>query len=229
MKNIIYSAKDGYNTIAEYYDDWKWQKFWKNYEFPIIESWVENLVIGKGLDAGSGTGNNLGLFLDKGHNVTAIDISSSMLDVCKNKYKKFISTGKLNCIELDLLNLFENRKSYDWIICNRVLSNIENIDNVFRVFASIIKDNGECLISDVHPLHCYDQTNMFFENKQIVIETFKHPIKLVDNLAKMNKFKIMEFKELYYADLVKSNTLIEFDYLKDQKSPIFFYYILKKY
>ena len=47
MNNIIYSAKDGYNAIAQYYDDWKWQKFWKRNEFPIIKHWANDLKIGK--------------------------------------------------------------------------------------------------------------------------------------------------------------------------------------
>lgn len=228
MNKILYSAKDGYNIIAEYYDEWKWQKFWKNNEFPLIESWANNLVIGNGLDAGSGTGNNLGLFLSKGHYVSALDISKSMLEICKKKYECFSLNGKLNCIELDLLNLFEIRKSFDWITCNRVLSNIENIENVFRVFASVIKENGECFISDIHPLHKYDYTKIACGNKKIAIETYKHPIAYIDKLITKNKFKVIEYKEFCYDDLVKDNELIEFDCLKKQKTPIFFYYILRK-
>jgi 2-polyprenyl-3-methyl-5-hydroxy-6-metoxy-1,4-benzoquinol methylase len=228
MNEIIYSAKAGYNTIAQYYDEWKWQKFWKTYEYPIIENWAKKLQIGKVLDAGSGTGNNLNPFLNANHEVTALDISKSMLDICKIKFATYISTGKLECVELDLLNLIENRRKYNWIICNRVLSNIQNIDNIFRIFSSIIKEEGECFLSDVHPLHKYENTNIVLNNDRIVIETYKHPIVKIERLIKQSNFEIVEFKEFCFSDLKDENNIIEFEYLHEQETPIFFYYLLRK-
>jgi len=224
----VYSAKDGYNMIAEYYDDWKWQKFWKKNEFPIIKHWANNLKIGKGLDAGTGSGNNLEVFLNIGHEVTALDISKAMLEICKTKYPTFISNGKLDCLELDLLNLLSCRHSFDWITCNRVLSNIKDIEFVFRVFSTVIKDNGECLISDVHPLHEYENTNIVVNSKRVNIETYKHSMTKINQLILKNNFEIIDYKEFCFSDLKNENNLIEFEYLGDQKTPIFFYYILRK-
>lgn len=228
MNKKIYSARDGYNIIAEYYDEWKWQKFWKAYEFPVIEKWARTLQKGNGLDAGTGTGNNLSIFLEKGHTVTALDISRSMLDICMNKYQPYIIQNKLKCIEYDLLNLIELRSKYDWIICNRVLSNISNIEITFRLFAATIKSNGKCMISDVHPLHEYENTNMSYANSEIVIETFKHPLQTIEELIEENDFDIILKKELVYKDLTQKEVLSEFAYLKNQEAPIFFYYILRK-
>ena len=228
MSDMVYSARDGYNIIAEYYDDWKWQKFWKAYEYPVIEEWARTLQKSNGLDAGTGTGNNLSIFLEKGHTVTALDISRSMLYICMNKYQPYIIQNKLNCIEFDLLNLIELRSKYDWIICNRVLSNISNIEIAFRLFAATIKSKGECLISDVHPLHEYESTNLSYSNNKIVIETFKHPLIKLEKAIEENNFIIVEKKEFTYKDLPKTEILSDFSSLKNQKVPIFFYYILRK-
>lgn len=227
LGNQILNPKEGYNLIAPFYDTWKWQAFWRSNEYPYIERWCHHLTSGFGIDLGAGSGNNLRCFLESGHRVTAYDISDMMLMVCKQKYPEEMSTGQLNCVVLDICDLNVQFRQYDWILCNRVLSHIKDVSNVIRRMARIIKDNGECFISDVHPLHHYEHTHYKIGAREIVIETYKHRLQEMANLFYYNNFEIIDFKEFCKSDLLDPQIAEKMHSIQDGV-PIFYYYILKK-
>ena len=191
---LILSPKQGYNLIAPYYDSWKWQYFWRSNEHPYIKRWCDTLEPGYGADLGSGSGNNLDCFLECNHHVTAYDISELMLMVCSEKYRDEISYGLLECYIRDINELNITRRPYDWLLCNRVLSHIYDVNNVVRRMARILKSGGQCFISDVHPLHRYDHTHYNIGGKEIVIETYKHSIRELQNIVYFNGLTITDFQ-----------------------------------
>lgn len=222
MVQKIYRVREGYNKIAPYYDTWYWQTFWKDNEGPKIEKWcVQYLAPGVGADLGAGSGNNLLKFLQIGHSVDAYDISDKMLDLCRNKYCDYLKTGKLHCYESDIERIYPYERKYDWILSNRVLSHIEDVQGFVRKVAQIIKYGGQCFISDVHPLRHYQYTHFKIENEDVMIETYRHPVELVKKCFVMNNFEILKFKE------VNSNETINSEKIRLDDSPIFYYFILK--
>ena len=89
QKNKINSIAEGYNSLAEEWD--------KRYENPTIRyrRSIEFNVISKNikrgdkvLDVGCGSGRHTFFLLEKGCNVTGVDISPKMLEVLKWKAEK---------------------------------------------------------------------------------------------------------------------------------------------
>ena len=229
MKSIqILSPKEGYNLIAPYYDSWKWQYFWKRNEYPYIERWCNSLVIGSGADLGAGSGNNLACFLHRLHHVTAYDISELMLLTCRQKYRNELSLGLLECYVRDINELSIGQRSFDWMLCNRVLSHISNVNNVIKRMAHLLKLGGQCFISDVHPLHRYDYTHYNIGGREIFIETYKHSLKDLEANIYMNGLSIIEFREITKPMLIDPSVAADFHSIQDDNTPIFYYMILKK-
>ncbi|MBQ9230703.1 MAG: class I SAM-dependent methyltransferase [Prevotella sp.] len=225
---LILSPKQGYNLIAPYYDSWKWQYFWRSNEYPFIERWCNTLEPGWGADLGAGSGNNLGCFLQRKHRVTAYDISELMLFVCREKFREEIAQGLLECYVRDINELNITQRLYDWLLCNRVLSHICDVSNVIRRMARILRPGGQCFISDVHPMHRYDHTHYNIGGKEIVIETYKHNIQEMQNIAYINSFSILEFQEITSPKLLEPGLAANFHSIQDDETPIFYYMIMKK-
>lgn len=183
---------------------------------------------GYGADLGAGSGNNLGCFLDAGHQVAAYDISDMMLMICQHKYPQEIEEGKLKCIVKDICELNILQKQFDWILCNRVLSHIFDVSNVIRRVSHILKNGGECFISDVHPMHHYDHTHYRVGGRNIIIETYKHRIQEMNEAFYMNGLSITEFREFTKSDLLDKGIARNFQSIQDDNTPIFYYYILRK-
>ena len=217
----ILSAKDGYNKIACHYDTWKWQKFWEENEMPLIIKWSENKKNSFGADIGVGTGRNLKIFLNNNNQIDGFDISDEMITICKQKYSDYIDKGRLNCYNLSIFDIINSNHKYDWLISNRVMSNIEDLEKFIQALQKIIKVGGECFISDVHPERNYDYTHMNIDNKDIYIETYKHSISQIKQLFERYNFEILKYEEFTKDKLKLTNTITT-----DTK-PIFYYFILK--
>ena len=225
---LILSPKQGYNLIAPYYDSWKWQYFWRCNEQPYIKRWRDTLQPGYGADLGAGSGNNIGCFLERNHHVTAYDISELMLMVCSRKYRNEIAHGQLECYVRDINELNITQRPYDWLICNRVLTHIVDVNNVIRRMARILRPGGQCFISDVHPLHHYDHTHYNIGGREIVIETYKHSIEELKNVVYINGLAIIDFQEITRSRLLEPGMATNFHSIQDDATPIFYYMILRK-
>jgi len=221
MKKKVYQVKEGYNKIAPYYDTWYWQEFWKRNEKPHVEKWCKFLRPGYGADLGTGSGNNIDVFLQSGQTVDAYDISEKMLVLCKKKLNHFIEIKKLQCIECNIEDIFVHERKYDWLLSNRVLSHIKNIEHFIERISQIIKYEGICFISDVHPLRHYTNTHYVISDEDVLIETYKHPVDDIKRTFEEKGFEILKYKEMFSEDVVKTEK-ISFD-----DAPIFYYLIIK--
>ena len=225
---IILNPKLGYNLIAPYYDSWKWQHFWRRNEHPYIERWCNTLEPGCGADLGAGSGNNIGCFLKNHHHVTAYDISDLMLLVCREKYRNEIELGQLECYVRDINKLNIVQRPFDWLLCNRVLSHINDVNNVIRRMARVLKPGGQCFISDVHPLHHYEHTHYNIGGRDIFIETYKHSIQEMQDVVYINGLTIVDFQEITRSRLLAPELTANLHSIQDDDTPIFYYMILMK-
>lgn len=227
-EQLILSPKQGYNIIAPYYDSWKWQYFWRCNEYPYIKRWCDTLKPGYGADLGAGSGNNLACFLQRNNHVTAYDISELMLKICSEKYRNEIAHGLLDCFVRDINELNITQRPYDWLLCNRVLTHIQDVKNVIRRMARILRPGGQCFISDVHPSHRYDHTHYNVAGREIVIETYKHSIQELKSNVYINGLSIVEFHEVTKYQLLEPEIASNFHSIQDDDTPIFYYMILRK-
>lgn len=227
MKTRYLSPKEAYNIIAPKYDGWIWQRFWKNNEYPLIRKWCGKLPIGTGLDIGTGTGNNLDCFLQRGNRIDAIDISSEMLKLCIQKHANYIENGQLSCYEKDINQFWTEEKKYNWIISNRVFSHIEYLDVVIANLTKMLKYGGMCFFSDIHPQHDYKHTHMVIDDEDIVIKSYKHSIKELKSIFINNSFKIISLKEIRKEQLLDGGIMKDFPHSYRSDSPFFYYCILR--
>lgn len=231
MSTKIYSPKDGYNLIAPYYDSWYWQMFWKMNEYPYLKDWCNSLRPNlHGLDVGTGSGNSLSCFLEKGHSIDAIDISSGMIDRCVAKHKVYNEAGVLNCAVEDAVNIVRHGRIYDWIISNRVFSHIYDIHRVISRIREIIKFNGEFFFSDIHPLHQYQYTNYnISQTEDIKIATYKHKLDEIEREFLWGGFEKIKFKEFPRNGLIDGESAKKIPSLlnQDPNVPIFYYFIFR--
>ena len=218
MSNLILPSSDdvfepraGYNIIAKYFESWHWYQFWQQNEAPIVIDWLKNLNLGLGLDAGSGTGPYIKDILALKQKCISLDISSEMLDINKKNHKGLYTKSQLRFIEGDVCNLPFEKNTFDWILCSRVLTHVQDIRIPLSEFARVLKPFGHCLISDIHAKHPYTAMGVKTNNGKINIATYKHSTKQIRTaLSEINCLDLVDIAEYKMSNLLKKPSKIEF-------------------
>lgn len=93
------------------------------------------------LELNCGTGEDAVWFADKGHNVTATDISDKMLEIAKNKASLSDNSNNIRCVKLDINKLSECtfNKPFDLVFSNFGGLNCLNPNDLAK-FASELKN-----------------------------------------------------------------------------------------
>ncbi|MCK4953254.1 class I SAM-dependent methyltransferase [Candidatus Bathyarchaeota archaeon] len=95
----------------------------------------------RALDFGAGTGNLTGKLLQMGFEVWAVDISTEMYSILKNKFASSFSKGKLRIINANIEELFFKEK-FDLITCYSVLHHLFNYLEVVKTLTTFLKKGG---------------------------------------------------------------------------------------
>jgi cyclopropane fatty-acyl-phospholipid synthase-like methyltransferase len=98
------------------------------------------------MDFGSGTGLLLSQIAPFVNEITAVDISTSMIGVLKSKIDAI--DCKLQILELDLTKETLDTK-FDAIISSMTIHHIEKVQEIFNKFHSLLNDNGTIAIADI--------------------------------------------------------------------------------
>lgn len=98
------------------------------------------------LEVGCGEGGNLKPFLDRGCQVTGVDISGWKLSLAAKFFENHPYKNRLTLINGDIKD-FQTIKKYDLIILKDVLEHIENKNVLFNKLKSLLKMNGRIFIS----------------------------------------------------------------------------------
>ncbi|MFA5406358.1 MAG: class I SAM-dependent methyltransferase [Candidatus Nanoarchaeia archaeon] len=115
-----------YDKIAEKFD-----LVTNNLSPAHTDLFIESIIGKKILDVGSGPGRDASYFQLNGFNVTCIDLSDSMIELCKNK--------GLNAIKMDLEKIIFPDQSFDGVWANTSLIHIPKnhfpsaLDGLYRV------------------------------------------------------------------------------------------------
>ncbi|MHA2433277.1 MAG: class I SAM-dependent methyltransferase [Candidatus Thorarchaeota archaeon] len=117
---------------------------------PCVEGLLGDVSGKRLLDAGCGEGYLSRYYAEKGAIVTGVDISSKLIDVCKNHPSQAnlgIEYRVGNICELD--GMSDNE--FDVVLCNLVLLNVPCLDAALRNFFRVIRPGGILVFSVVHP------------------------------------------------------------------------------
>lgn len=115
----------------------------------IAQIIIKNLAFSKEMhimDFGSGTGLLLSQIAPYVGEITAVDISASMIGVLQSKMDSI--DCKLQILELDLTKEKLETK-FDAIISSMTIHHIENVQELFNKFYSLLNDNGSIAIADL--------------------------------------------------------------------------------
>ncbi len=98
------------------------------------------------MDFGSGTGLLLSQIAPFVNEITAVDISASMIGVLKSKMDTI--DCKLQILDLDLTKKTLDTK-FDAIISSMTIHHIEYVQEIFNKFYSLLNENGTIAIADL--------------------------------------------------------------------------------
>lgn len=116
---------------------------------PVLFSFMEDLRNKKVLDAGCGEGYLSRILSKFGANVTAVDYSSRMVEIAKERTPNdlLIRYIQANCEDLNILK----DKSFDLIVSNMVIQDLANYEKAFQEMNRLLVDGGSLIFSILHP------------------------------------------------------------------------------
>jgi ubiquinone/menaquinone biosynthesis C-methylase UbiE len=220
----IMTPRSGYDLIAPYYEQWRWFHVWRLNEAPLIQQWLRSVSPGFGLDAGSGTGPYLADISACGHRCVAMDLSWQMLRRNKQKCDRHACPLPVFHVQGTIDHLPFTERQFDWVLCTRVLSHIQDITGVLAEFARVLSSGSECLVSDIHPQHPYTHMAIATDRGKITLETHKHSLDTLQRaVADVDKFRIVSMHEYALADLIAPPSQADFQKLYSHSNTAMFY------
>ena len=152
---------ESYSVLAKYYD-----KLMGGFNYNEIASFILEQKLGKcGLELGSGSGEITIPLAEAGYNITAVDLSTEMLDIAQKKALKKALSIRFLCDDIVELEL---DKQFDFIvaICD-VFNYIDNeeLAIVLDKCYNMLKPNGTLIfdVSSEYKLKKVLGNNIYFE------------------------------------------------------------------
>ena len=135
-------------------DDLPVSYLFRNYkEMNALEQKALDLSFGKVLDVGAGAGSH-SLYLQNKRNleVTALDISSKSIEICKAR-------GVKNAVCEDFLKFSDSKFDTILLLMNGtgIFQSLKNVDQYLQKLKNLISQNGQILLDSTDILYMYDQ------------------------------------------------------------------------
>src|SRR5579884_3808769 len=124
----VWPVDCGYNLVAEDYDRWYWQAFWRANELPLVARELGVSVTSlRALDAGTGTGQYLGVLQRNGYRSSGLDLSREMLRIARRNLGEsaHLVRGVLEAAPFITA-------AFDVVIACRVLSHVARLDEAMK-------------------------------------------------------------------------------------------------
>ena len=226
---------------------WDWSKnkvdIWKE---PSIESYYLlnrwNKQMKKDfLDLGCGIGRHTILFVQKGFNTSAFDLSEEAINTTK-KWAEELNL-KVDYKIGDMLNLPYENNSFDCILCRNVISHTDTqgVKKIIKEINRVLREEGECYLtlgSKSSPSFKNEKFPVVDENTKIRVEEgpengiphFYADYNLIQELFKDNIIELIEHIEDFYEERGKTNSSYHYHLLikKSEINPELKKYIEEK-
>ncbi len=155
-----------YDLVANAYDQWHWQTFWRNNERPVVATIVAGLRPEHrsiALDLGCGTGLYPQILANSFDRVLGCDISRRMLaEAQKKAVRELLAQASLPCLPFQ-------RGAFDLILMTRVLSHLADLEATLAEVERCLSKQGHLIITDLDP--AYDYNAMRFRSNGVLSST----------------------------------------------------------
>ena len=190
------NVEEAYKFWSEQYDTN--QNKTRDLEAISLRETLNDIKFENCLEIGCGTGKNTTWLINKGHKITAVDLSEEMLTIARQR----IPNENVQVLKADINEnwTFTNEK-FDLVVCSLVLEHIENIGRIFKLISNHLTENGTFYIGELHPFKQYLGSKAGFVNEEgkQTVTCFTHHISEFTSLAKQNGLTISEVTE-YFDD-----------------------------
>lgn len=208
-------SKDFYNKEAKKYDKKRWKhdsgKYTNRVQKNIFQEIIEDIRGKKVLEIGPGTGRFTKIMLKKGGKVTAIDISSKMID----KLDSNICNGRerLKTLIGDARNINISDKSFDYIVSINTFSHISNYEQAISECSRLLRDNGKLILNVPNYVSLYAPygilVNVLKKSIRRGVFTKWYSIKEVKKVIEENSISVVETKGHIHLPVNAPNKLID--------------------
>lgn len=128
---------------------------------PVVSKFIGDLKGNSVLDAGCGNGYLTQTMAKTAKKVIGIDFTEKLIEKARdnNRHKN------VKYLVGNLENLPFANEYFNTILCNMVLMDVENLDNVTKEITRVLKNNGILVVSLIHP--CFEnppRTYSIFDN-----------------------------------------------------------------
>ena len=106
---------------------------------------VDNNNTIKVLDIGCGIGNYMEELIQRGYNVTGVDVSINMLQISKGRLQKYLSDPPLSLADIEKLPFIDSE--FDIILCVGVLEYLKTDDKAIKEISRILKPGGRTFLT----------------------------------------------------------------------------------
>jgi SAM-dependent methyltransferase len=127
-------------------------------EQPVVWSLLDELPVGRALDAACGTGRHTAHLAELGHEVTGVDGSPEMLDLAR------VRVPKARFHEGDLHDLPVEDGDVDLAVCALALGHCDELRGPIAELARALRPGGHVVLSDLHPAMAVAGGQALFES-----------------------------------------------------------------
>jgi ubiquinone/menaquinone biosynthesis C-methylase UbiE len=151
----------------------------RDLDYKVSQEILKNIPFDSVLEIGCGTGKNTKWLSKKASKLVAVDLSSEMLQIAKQK----VNQKHVQFIEADITKAWSFNQEKVAIICfNLVLEHVENLDFVFKNASFTLNNSGYLYLCELHPFKQYLGSQAKFENT--LVPSFTHQISDYINTSK---------------------------------------------
>ncbi|HYK65034.1 MAG TPA: methyltransferase domain-containing protein [Patescibacteria group bacterium] len=163
-------VESGYQLWADTYDDLHNPLI--SVEEPIICRLLDSIPPGRALDAACGTGRYARYLTDRGHKVSAVDMTAEMLDRARaNAPAAELKSGSLEALPFP-------DETFDLVMCGLALTHLPEISRAIAELARVLKVGGTAIIADHHPMPGFLGGSAIFQDKKRFyrnVRSYVHP------------------------------------------------------
>lgn len=194
-------SEEAYDIVANHYDRWGWQQFWRENEFPILLSLITSAPPTRAvLDLGVGTGAFLSYLapnLSPSISLTGVDISAGMLERAQ---LRLASRAALVRVDVQAGLPFESA-SFDLVLMMRVANHLRDLENVLCEVARTLSSGGRLIATDLAEEFDYVCTRIPTPKAKVNIETYKHTENDWRHALRSASFGAIDFQHYGPADV----------------------------